>query len=281
VAPAPGEATREPAKPTVGEEIRDLVIGGSGEHIERYQNYLAPDDIRRNGVELEIAPGFLYNESQSQSWARSYNQATPVGRLGLGVWFTPFFGVHTGLIKTFLGSAQKQFNSSSQTPTSDQWLTIGLRFRRFSSSSPTAPGLTFGIDYSDYQRRLPADDLFRNKISTSGLLLSAETRLPTSESVAWLAKLEYMPVASHREEPLGREVRSGTSPQTFQAAVSLGPEFKLNRGNRLFLRGRALYERNSFTGSANTVNPGSGDVPENVSVSNTFLFMEMGYAWGN
>jgi hypothetical protein len=270
-----------PEKQSVGEEFRDMVIGGSTEDIERYQNFLAPDDIRRNNVELEIAPGYVYNESASQYWPRSYNSATPSGRLGLNVWFTPFFGVNTSFTKTFLGTAQKQFNSTSQTPSMDQWLTIGLRFRRFSSSSQMASGLTLGLDYYDYQRKLPADDLYRNRLSTSAVLLSAESRVPTSETVAWLFKLEYMPVMIHREEALGRDVKSGTSPQSFGAGVSIGPEFKMNRGNRLFMRGRLNYERDSFSGTASTANPGTGEIPENVTVSNTFLFFEMGYIWGN
>jgi len=271
----------EKEKPTVAEEFRDIVVGGSTDDIERYQNFLAPDDIRRNNVELEIAPGYVYNDSVSQYWARSYNSATPSGRLGLNVWFTPFFGVNTTYTKTFLGTVQKQFNSTSQTPAMDQWLTIGLRFRRFASSSQMSPGLTLGVDYSDYQRKLPADDLFRNRISTSGLLLSAESRIPSSETIAWLFKLDYMPVMIHREGALGRDVKSGSSPQSFGAAVSIGPELKMNRGNRLFMRGRVQYERNSFSGIANTANPVTGEFPENVAVSNTFVFFEMGYVWGN
>lgn len=278
VAPEPGKSD---AKPSVGDEMRDILIGGSPEDIQRYQNFLAPDDIRRNSVELEMAPGFLSNSSQSQTWARSYNSATPSGRIGLNVWFTPFLGVSTSYTKTFLGTVQKSFNSAAQTPSMDQWLTIGLRFRRFASSSQSSPGLTLGLDYSDYQRKLPADDLYRNRFSTSGAMLSAESRIPSSENVAWLFKIEYMPFMVHKEETLGREVKSGTSPQSFGAGLSLGPEFKMNRGNRVFLRSRAFYERNSFGGSANTANPGTGESPENVTVSNTFLFFEMGYIWGS
>ena len=285
IAPAPGSeeagADEDGNGPSVGDELRDLVIGASPAGLTRYQSFLAPDDIRRNRVELEIAPSFIYNESKSEHWVRSYNSATPAGRVGLNVWFTPFFGVSTSYQKTFLGTIQKQFNSTSQTPFMDQWLQIGLRFRRFTSHSQLAPGMTFGVDFYDYQRKLPADDVSRNKLSTNGMLLSVETRLPQSESYAWILKLDYMPIIQHRELPLGRDVRSGDRAESFYAGVSVGPEFKLNRTNRLFFRGRVQYEKDSFSGRANTSDPQTGQTPENVSVVNTFTIFEMGYIWGD
>lgn len=280
--PAPGplrEQTEQ--KPTVGEEVRDLVIGGSSDHVSQYESFLAPEDIRRNRVELEVAPLFIYNESKSEHWVRSYNAASPAGRVGLNVWFTPFFGVASNYTKTFQSTVQKQFNSTSQTKVTDQWLQLGFRFRRFSSRSTTAPGMTIGVDYYDYQRKLPIDDIHRNGLQTTGLLLSAESRLPASENFAWILKIDYMPIANHRETSLGSEKRSGGKAETFNAGLSVGPEFKLNRTNRLFVRGRVLYEKNSFNEQSNTPDPQTGTTPENVSVTNTFLFFEVGYIWGN
>ncbi len=266
---------------SVGDNVRDIIVGGSSDDVDRYRSYLSPDDIRRNRVELELAPAFIYNESKSDYYYRNYNTATPGGRLGLNVWFTPFFGVATSYEKTFLGTMKKDVSGASQTPYMDQWLQIGLRFRRFAGYSPTSTSITFGIDYHDYQRKVPLDDLRHSKLSTAGLLLSAETRVPASESVAWILGLEYMPVANHQELQTAGNIKSGSKIETIKMGISFGPEFKLNRTNRLFLKIRDVYEKNSFTGASNTADPYTGEMPENVSVMNNFLFFEVGYIWGN
>lgn len=266
---------------SVGENMRDMIVGGSNDDLDRYRSYLAPDDIRRNRVELELAPLFIYNDSKSDYYYRNYNTATPGGRIGLNVWFTPFFGVATSYEKTFLGSTKKDVSGASQIPFMDQWLQIGLRFRRYTSFSILSPSLTLGVDYCEYQKKVPVDDLRHAKLSTAGLLLSAQSQIPTSENFSWVVGLEYMPIANHQELPTGSVIKSGEKVETFRMGISVGPEFKLNRANRLHFKIREVYERNSFTGSANTADPHTGEMPENINVTNNFLFFEVGYIWGN
>ncbi len=272
---------QEEDRGTVGENMRDMIVGGSSDDVDRYRSYLSPDDIRRNRVELEIAPLFIYNDSKSDYYYRNYNAATPGGRIGVNVWFTPFFGVSTSYEKTFLGTMRKDINGSSQTPFMDQWLQIGLRFRRYTSYSSLSPSLTFGVDYHEYQKKVPLDDLRHTKLATTGLLLSVQSQMPSSESLSWVMGLEYMPIANHEEVSTAGNIKSGQKVETFKMGISFGPEIKLNRTNRLFFKIREVYEKNSFTGTANTTDPHTGETPENVSVTNNFLFFEVGYIWGN
>lgn len=268
-------------QPPVTDQFRDFFVGGSGEQIDRYRSFLGPDDIRRNKVELELAPLFIYNDSRSEYYFRNYITATPGGKIGLGVWFTPFFGVNANYEKTFLGTNRKEFSGASQSAFLDQWMQLGFRFRRFTSFSATASSMTIGIDFFDYLKKVPVDDSNHAKLATTGVLLSAEARMPANDVLAWLVKLDYMPVANHRELSTDANIRSGLKSETFRMGLSVGTEFKLNRQNRLFFKVKDIYERNVFSGTANTIDPRNGQLPENVAVTNNFIILEVGYTWGH
>lgn len=265
----------------VGEQFRDLFVGGSQEEIERYVSLLSPDDVRRNRVELELAPMFVYNESKSEYYFRDYITATPAGRVGLSVWFTPFFAVTSSFTKTFLGTVKKDLSSGSQVPFLDQWLQLGFKFRRFSGYGPLASSLSIGVEFFDYQKKVPLDEADKNRLSTSGLMLSAESRLPSTEDSAWLLGVYFMPMAQHKERPTVTGVSSGPRADTYQLGFSVGPELKMNRKHRVFIKSKVVYEKNAFNGMASTSDPRNGNLPENVSVGNTFYFLEVGYTWGN
>jgi hypothetical protein len=262
------------------QQARETVIGGGPQGLDEYRSFLPPDDTRRNLLEIQVAPFFLYNDSNSPYWYRSYSNFAPGFSLLADIWFTPSFGVEVGYKKSIGGSVKASANSENHISAGHEWLSGGLRFRRFFGMGKTVPVFTFGIDYREYYFKVPSDDPLRVRLKMAGPRLVAETKIPVSQRFQWVYGLEVTPFTKAQEQSTGVTHQSGTENETFGFGVSAGGEYKLARTNRMFYRLSYYLERSLYSGPASRADPNSGVTPSSVPVNNSFTMFEFGFIWG-
>ncbi|MGE3975610.1 MAG: hypothetical protein AB7F59_13875 [Bdellovibrionales bacterium] len=262
------------------QQARDMVIGGSPQSLDEYRSFLPPDDPRRNLLEIQVAPLFLYNESTSSYWYRSYNNFAPGFSLASNIWFTPLFGIEVGYKKTIAGSVRNSPSSESYASAAHEWMNAGLRFRRFFGMGKSVPVFTLGLDYREYTFKLPAEEQQRVRLKSGGPRVTAETKIPSGLRYQWVYGLEVAPFTKTQELTSGVVHQSGTESETFGIGFSAGGEYKLARTSRMFFKLSYYMERSLYSGPANRADPNTGTTPTNVPVNNTFTMFELGYIWG-
>ncbi len=259
---------------------RDMVIGGSPKDLDEYRNFLPPDDPRRNLIELYVAPIFIYNDSNSPYWYRSYSNFSPGFVAATDIWFSPLFGIEASYRKSITGSVRNSSSEERFVSASHEWITAGLRFRRFFGYGENVPMLLIGLDYREYNFKVPSDDLNRVRLKTTSPRFLLETTIPSTVRYSWRYSLEVTPFAKHQELGTGYNLQSGTDCETFGFGVGVGGEYRLARTSRMVFKFSYFLERNAFTGAANRADPNSGTTPSNVPVNNSFTMFEFGYIWG-
>jgi hypothetical protein len=278
VAPVPTNEKTE--TPGLLERARDAVMGGAPDVLDEYRAYLQPDDTRRNLIEISLAPALIYNDSTSPSFARSYNNMMPGLSVSADIWFTMFFGLNTSYLRTLSGAVANNISSSSFASASHEWASIGLKFRRFYGYGKNVPSLTFGLDLTEYQFRVPVDDPARAKLKTDGLKMSLEAKIPSSVHYSWTYLMSVYPWVNHAESTAGGAVLSGAENQTFDFGLGIGGEYKLERTSRIFWKAGYELQRSLFSGSASGPDAVSGATLANVPVNNGFVIFQFGYIWG-
>lgn len=279
VAPDPAEAVEKDDTGNFLERARDSIMGGSPEILDEYRAYLQPDDVRRNLIEIRLAPVLIYNDSVSPSFGRSYNNAMPGLYFSNDIWFTMFFGLNTAYRASLGGAISNNSNNTSFVAASHEWASIGLRFRRFYGFGKMVPALEFGLDLREYQFRVPSDDPVRLKTKTTSAVVSLEAKIPASSRYTSSYQLALMPWTQHSEANSGGAVTSGTPGTNFGVSGSIGGEYKLERTSRIFWKFEYELQRSIFGGSTSGADPISGATLTNVPVSNGFLMFHFGYIW--
>jgi len=282
VSPEPKSVVEEQGETGAGlfQHARDLVIGGSPKDLNEYRNFLSPDDERRNMIELQVAPIMLYNDSNSSYWYRSYSTFSPGFYVKPEIWFTHLFGLTVSYKKTIGASINGDHTGTGQIAVTQEWLTAGLQFRRYFGLRERAPSFTFGLEYREYNFKVPADEALRIKIKSTGPRMTAKTKVPSSARYTWIYDLEVTPYTKQSESGSNFVHQSGTGSDTFGYGLGIGGEYKMDRGSRMYYRFSYFLERTLFSGAATRVDPNSGTTPENVPVNNSFTMFELGYIWG-
>lgn len=273
----------EPAEKVEDENIlvraRDALMGGSPEILDEYRSYLQPDDIRRNIIEIRLAPSVIYNDSQSPSYSRSYNGFTPGLYFSNDIWFTMFFGLNTTYRVSLNGSVPNNPQNSSFVNASHEWASVGLRFRRFYGFGKNSPSLEFGVDLREYQYRVPTDDPNRVRLKSTGAFLNVEAKIPSSSRYSSNYSFGLSPWLTHSEANAGTAVLSGSQNTTFVLNAGFGGEYKLERTSRIFWKIDYELQRSLFDGSASGADRITGATLNNVPVNNGFLIFNFGYTW--
>lgn len=275
-----------PSLPTVSdpdmtEQMQKLLLGGSTSEIQKYRRLLNSSDFRLNIVELSLAPIYIYNDSSSNSWYRNYVSSSPGFYVAADVWITPFFGFHTsyqaGLNSTVKGSP----SSGEFIPVDHDWFGAGLRFRKFFGLGSTSPGLIFGIDFSEYQMKVPGDETNRIGVKSSGVRLSVESQIPKSQTYHWLLGFSVLPRADHKEIETGIDAESGTNQESTSVGIWVGGKFVYSRKNQVYWKLSHQVEKNLFEGQTNVNDPITGSTIDGVDVTNSMTLFSIGYIWGN
>ncbi|MEQ1877144.1 MAG: hypothetical protein ABL958_10890 [Bdellovibrionia bacterium] len=279
VAPDPADSPDKIQNENILVRARDALMGGSPEILDEYRSYLQPDDVRRNIIEIRIAPIFIYNDSQSPSFARSYNGFSPGLFFSNDIWFTMFFGLNTTYRSSIGGVVTNDVQGTSSVAASHEWASIGLRFRRFYGFGKSVPSLEMGLDLREYNFRVPSDDPNRIKLKSTSAFLSLDAKVPANTRYTSVYSLGVAPWTGHTEATSGAAVLSGGTNSTFILNAGLGGEYKLDRTSRIFWKLDYEIQRSLFGGPASGNDPVTGTTLTNVPASNGFLIFHFGYTW--
>lgn len=280
--PAPGtflSGAQPPLPPPP--PLSQVVLGGTGEELDQYRQVLSPSDRRLNLLEISLAPTFIYNDSRSSYAFRDYVTAGPGFQAEARVWLSPFFAFHGDYTATLSGDVGDSFTSSTSVAATHQWVRGGVRSRRFLTSGRSSSSMTLGLDYYEYQMRVPQSAANRGRLRTTGVQISLESDWPTSARYSWLLGVSFLPKARHKESTTGVELRSGANADTNGIGFSMGGRLQYDRTSTMFFRLSHSVEKNLFSGVAGVADPISGVVPTGVPVLNTFTIFQVGYTWGN
>ncbi len=258
--------------------LRDLVFGRSLEDMESYFESIHPQDPRLNLVELKLAPTFVYYHSGSQVWYRDFYSFGPGFNAELDFWLTPHFGVHFDYFTSLGHSLTASPSQSGKVRLRHQNGAMGIQFRRHFGLSRRAPSLQFGLFYRESQVKVPRVAFERPSLRSSGLDLSLQAMVPSSNYHAWIYSLSLMPRLSHRESPPSSALKSEDN---YSLAVSLGSRYVFDRNQQFYWKLKHRFERNNFQGAALRPDPITSEVPQGVSVDQGLTLIEFGYTWGN
>jgi hypothetical protein len=239
------------------------------------------DDRRLTMLELAIAPGYLYNVSDSSYSFRSYNASAPTISIDAKVWLTPTFAAHTSYLGTVSGNVNDSSSGTRNVAATQQWNTVGVRSRKFFGSTRLAPTLEFGLDYYEYEFRVPSDAQTRERLKSTGVQLSLESEIPTSPYRSYTLGFSFVPKLQHKETATSVDFQSGGSVDANGVGLSIGSKVRFDRSNAMFWKLTYSVEKDVFGGDASLADPLTGVAPSGVSVTNTFSLIQLGYTWGD
>lgn len=232
-------------------------------------------------LDLSVAPGYMYNDSTSSFTFRNYSLNSPVLSIDANVWFVPSFGLHAGFMGTSNAHVTDSLDHQRSVSVTEQWFLVGLRSRKFFGLTDLAPSLTFGIDYQEFQTRVPSDSLLRAKLSTTGPVLSMEAEIPSSATTSWILGATYAPKLKHKETSNDTDFRTGTGPGASSFGVSVGTRYRFDQTHSVFWKLSQSVEKNVFDGDTSIADPASGQIQHGVSVTNTMTLFQLGYTWAD
>jgi len=202
----------EKIKKNLRQQVKELILGAPEEKIAKYRGLLHPRDFRKNLIEVGVAPVYIYNNSSSRYWFRDYYTSGPGLNAHAQIWVTPFFGIK-GNYMTSMSTNLRATTSGNEFKIADhQWYDVGFRFRKFYSFSRKARMLSFGIDYSEYQLRIPKDSSQRVGLRYVGPKVSIEAFWPSSHTFAWIFGSSLYPKLNHSEVKTALSLKSGAGP---------------------------------------------------------------------
>jgi hypothetical protein len=239
------------------------------------------DEKKKNIVEISIAPIFIYNHSSSELSSRNYSTSGPGYLLDVGAWIQPNFALHAQIINSLASSLNDSYDRTRNANLTQQWISGGLRYKNFLSSQKNASSVSLGVDYEDYQFQVDSDSHVRNRLETSGVNLSLLAEIPQSSKYSWEIGVEFLPKAKHQETLTSASLQSGDSPDADVVGISLGGRIYIDSSNQMFWKISERIEKDQFSGDTSKPDPASGQTQTNVSVTNSFTLIQIGYTWGN
>ncbi len=275
----PAAAKQQDPHPSLGEQVKVLLMGGNPEEIEDYKRQIDPRDRRNNRVELAVAPSYFYDNSSSNYSFRRLSSQGPAVSAEADGWLTPFLGLHAGYFSSLDSSVTSQ--GPKQTVNYEiQNMDFGINFRKHFGITRKAPSLTWQLRYVIQQSNVPADTPDRVSTTTSGLSVGLQADLPQSLSYSYVLGVEIQPKLVHSESS-NADIHSGGSTDTNAVGAWIGGDWTLDRQNQVYWRVQERVEQNSFDGKANVTDPESGIAPSGVSVTRSTTLFSIGYRWGS
>jgi len=268
------------AVPGVGEQVVDILKGGTDRTGEVYREQIHPDDIRNNRVELDVGTGMIYNNSTANLAYRNYYSFAPSMNAGAHLWLTPLAGISAHYLSTYSETVPSTSALATSVNVKSEWAQLSFDFRKFFGMSRRANSLNYGLMYSQYKLNVSASEPTRPGLLTSGLGLYLNLRIPTAPSYAWTFGGDISPSLSHSETSTALNLQSGSSVQASRLGFALGGEFKLSRENQLIWSLGVKVEKDQFSGTSNLSDPSTGLTPTGVNVTNTWTYFNLGYRWG-
>lgn len=265
----------------LGQQVRDLVLGGNQKSIDEYREQLHPEDPRNNLMIFEVASTFVYLDSVSNYWFRNYAFSAPGYSLGADIWLTPFFGIHSQFQNLLGPSIRAEANSENRLTVEQQYFDGGFRWRSFTGANRRSTSFTFGVDYTDRQTRVAKSSTARSGVQSTGVKLSAVIKTAFTNHFFMELGGEFSPWLSHKELSTALGLKSGNHGDSSLVGIWIGTSFHYNRELEVFWRLHQSLERNLFEKAASDTDPKTGENPTGVTVTTGTTFFTMGLRWGN
>lgn len=240
------------------------------------------EPVRRlNILELSLAPGYLYNNSESSYTFRNYNSSTPTLTFDANFWLNSEIALHGSVAQTLGGHVNDSIDGSRNAAAAQEWLRIGVHGRKFFSLDSSVSALVFGLDYYDYRFRVPADARLRGGIHSSGVELMLEAEIPASRTRSWTLGVTLAPKLRQTESSTTIDFQSGGSVDANAVGFAFGSRWQFSSNDTIFWKVSHAVEKDLFSGDATLADPRTGSAPTGVSVINSFTIFQIGYTWGN
>ncbi len=241
---------------------------------------LGEDDIRKNQMEIQVSPTFVYNGSTANYSYRNYNSFFSALDLSSNVWMTPTLGLHGRILFSLGASVAGDSSTTSKVPVKYEDIDLAFKFRKYFNSSKDSQSVDIALVYSENKFSPPSDNLYRPKLISSGLGVRITSRIPSGNNFAWIYGGLFYPRLQHQEEKVGLKISSGSNTENARLGLNFGSELKLSRGSQIIYDLALTSERNAFDGAANPIDPETQKAPSNVSVTNSLVMFSFGYRWG-
>jgi len=236
---------------------------------------------QNNLLDISFSAGYLYNDSSSTYSFRKYSTAAPAVIGDAHIWLSPEFGVGGSYLTTLSGSLPDGSHPSRVVPTTQQTFTLGIRYRDYFTHDLTYPYLIWGADYYQYHLSVPQDAQSRADLYSTGAKFSIMGVFPGRRSYAWNLGFGLFPKMYHHEGSNAAGFRSGGHADANSVEILIGGQWQLSPSSSMFWRVTYQIEKDIFTGQASVPDPSSHTTPTGVSVTNSTVFLQMGYGWGN
>jgi len=196
------------------------------------------------------------------------------------IWLTPFLGVDAEYRFTLLNTLNDSAVNNNTISTSQSWIDLGFKFRRFFGMALSSTSMAVGLKYINYNLSVPASASTRAKEQVQGPQLSLDL------SVSFFTKLLLEFWFGFRTllqslRNINPGVQSGASNQSMGLGANVGGEYRLSRQTRAFFKFSALAYRSQFSGVASGTDPITGVIPSGVTVTNAFYMFDLGLRFGH
>ncbi len=222
-----------------------------------------------NLLEIAISTAFLYDNSSSSFSYRRYSVAAPAYSADARVWLSSEFGVGGSYLSS-LGATVGDGGNDTAVTKSDT--TVGLFFRK---SIGEEKDLSLGLEFVDFQFRVPSDSANRLKTKSSGVRVSVR-----GDWGDFRLGFSIAPKLQHEESSTSAAVQSGGSVEAYRVGFMVERRWMFDRSNSIFLRMQHEVEQNTFTGTASSPDQMTGLTPNGVGVTQGTTVIQFGYDWG-
>lgn len=222
-----------------------------------------------NLLELAVGSGYLYENSSSSYSYRRYSLAAPAYAVDARVWLSPELGVGGSYLST-LGATVGDGGNDVAVTRADT--SVGLFLRK---SIGQEKDLDLGLEFVDFQLRIPADSLNRVKTKTTGARFSVR-----GDWLDFRLGFSIAPKLQHEETSAGAAVRSGASVEVYRVGFMIERRWLFDTSNSIFFRLQHDVEQNTFSGPASSPDQVTGATPNGVGVTQGTTVIQFGYDWG-
>lgn len=272
--------SKETAKDlTINDSIKSIFSENNKVVVKEYIKKLGPEDTRLNKLEIDFAPGLFYTDSKSNSSYRDYQGSYPGVSLGANVWLNPMFGLHGNITFSMGADVKGAVQSGERTLSKFESIDISFKLRKSFDETLESKRFEFDILYTDTSMKVPPDDQNRLKLRSSGFGVGITVNNPVNKSLNWRFGGNFYPRIQHVESSSAVTANSGNSSENIRFGLTTGWDYLLSRQNQVLLDLGVTTEKNQFEGQATGVDPVTGVISKNVSVTNSTLFFTFGYRW--
>lgn len=236
---------------------------------------------------LDVGTGYLYNASKSDYSYRRYSTSAQQVSIG-GTYalkdfeFMIFDGISLNYMTTLDGEVRAR-DSDSRIPVKIENTKIGFYEQVYFGTAGWTdnPMLEGGARYIENKTTFPKSTMERANLVNRGLEVYSKARMPKGEHYVSYFEIRYAPVLTSLEGGTGLSLDSGSRARTSLLGLQIGSEYFFGYGRQISWGLDYMVEKTRFSGQANQPDPNTGGNPENVSVTNSTLIINLSYRFGN